>query len=490
MFKVLFIFHNPFEDGYMPLAVASLSGMMKAHGISTALFDTTFWRDVNQVNLHENRLVREKLGGYKKVAGYNPQREIVDVKARFRELVEQFRPNLIAATSTSHEFNSLMEFVLPVKKDYGIPVIVGGSHPTSCPEKVIAKEGVDMICLGEGEEPLLQLVKRMEAGEDYSNIPSLWVKKEGIVIRNAIKPQYHNLDVLPEPDWDLFDIRHRIRPFEGELKRYGFFEVSRGCPFNCSYCLNSRLHQLTTSDGKPFTSYRFYTPKEVIRRMKKYKDKYDYNHVQFVDENMANLPVEKLRELAERYKQEIGVGFFTQCRPEAFVNNPEKATIMAEMGCRMVGIGVESGNMELCRTILNRPMREGVVEEAVKILKKAGIMVAAYYIIGFPTETKEMILQTLEVHKKIRPHRHSVRFLHPYPGTPIRDLVVKMGYLREDFEEQEHPDSYFTEPILDLPSPPHPNKEELKQLRDMFATVMKEEVKEDCKIEKAGLSPS
>lgn len=453
----------------------SLAGMMKKHGISVKLFDTTFWRDESELYLQENRLVREKIGGYKKVEGYSRQREIVNITEKFRETVKEYKPNLIAATSTSSEFKSLLRFILPSKKEFNIPLIIGGSHPTADPEKVINSEGVDAVCIGEGEWPLLEFVQKIEKYEDFTNIPSLWIKKEnGEIIRNPIRPQYDNLDVLPEPDWDLFDERHRIRPFEGELKRYGFFEMSRGCPYNCSYCLNSRLHKLKTSDGKMFTSYRFHTPQEIIRIIKKYKEKYGFNHIQFIDENMANLPIETLKELVELYKKEISVSFFTQCRPEAFVNNPEKAKLMADMGCRMVGIGVESANMDLCRTILNRPMREGIVEEAVKILKEAGIMVAAYYIIGFPTETKEMIKQTIELHRKLKPDRFSVRFLHPYPGTPIRELLIKMGYFDESFDEKEYQGSYFTDPILDLPSPPHPTKEELKQLRDEFALIASE----------------
>jgi anaerobic magnesium-protoporphyrin IX monomethyl ester cyclase len=473
MFKVLFVFHNQFEDGYLPLALASLAGMMKQHGVATALFDTTFWRDISHQHLHENRHIREKLGSYTKVAGYNPSREVVDIKAKFREMVEEFKPDLIAATSTSHEFNSMMDFIVPLKEQYNIPVAVGGSHPTSCPEKAIARNGVDFICKGEGEEPLLQLVQALQKGEEPTNIPSLWIKKKnGEIEKNAIRPQYDNLDVLPEADWELFDERHRIRPFEGELKKYGFFESSRGCPYNCSYCLNSKLHTLITNAGKKFTAYRFHTPKEIVRRMKKYKEQYGFNHVQFIDENMANLPVEVLRELAVLYKRDINVGYFTQCRPEAFVNNPEKAKIMAEMGCKMVGIGVESANMELCRTILNRPQQAGVVEKAVKILKDAGIMIAAYYIIGFPTETKEMIWETIELHRRLKPHRFSVRFLHPYPGTMIRDTVVRMGFLSDDFEENEEPDSYFSEPILKLPSPPHPTNDELRELRNQFSKVV------------------
>ncbi|MFH1612743.1 MAG: radical SAM protein, partial [bacterium] len=346
---------------------------------------------------------------------------------------------------------------------------VGGSHATVVPEKAIQKEGVDIICIGQGEKPLLELIQRMEQGRDITNIPSLWIKtSDGKIIKNKIGLQIENMDEIPESDWDLIDEKHRIRPFEGELKNYGWFEISRGCPFNCSYCINSKLHKIELDGGMSPGTYRFFSPEEIIKRMKKYKDKYGFNHVQCIDENMAALPLETLKKFAILYKEYIGCSFFTQSRPECFIVHPEKAKIMAEMGCKMVGLGVESGNEELRRTILNRHIKDGVVEQAVEILKDAGIMVAAYYIIGFPTETKEMIQQTIDLHRRIKPHRFSVRFLHPFPGTQIRKLCVEKGYIKENYEDLRQDASFFAEPVLNLPSPPHPTKEELIELRKEF----------------------
>ena len=251
--------------------------------------------------------------------------------------------------------------------------------------------------------------------------------------------------------------------------KYGWFETSRGCPFNCSYCVNAKLHKIKREGGimHPGT-YRFFSPEEIVKRMKNKKDQYGYNHIQLIDENMPNMPVSNLEHLAKLFKNQIGVGFFTQARPECFVKTPEKAEIMAEMGCKMVGLGVESGNYELRKNILHRPMKDGIVEKAVENLKKAGIMVATYYIIGFPTETEEMIRQTIDLHRRINPDRFSVRFLHPFPGTPIREFCVKNKYIAEDYEDLIQDASFFSNPVLNLPSPLHPTKERLIELRKEF----------------------
>lgn len=471
MVRVLFVYHNELEEGFMPASIAVLSGVMKKLNIETKLFDTSFWRDKNSELIENDRQVRERTGEFKKVPGFNPEREVVDVKEKFMKVLEEFMPDLIAATSTSYEFNSLINFILPAKKKFDIPLIIGGSHATVYPEKAISKEGVDMICIGEGERALAELVKRIEQKKDFTDIPNLWIKIfNGMVIKNKVGIPIE-MDDLPEPDWDIFDERQRIRPFEGELRRYGFFEISRGCPYSCSYCINAKLHNIYEEAGINSKIYRFYSPEKIIQIIKKYKEKYGFNHIQFVDENLSVMPIESLRKLADLYSKEIGIGFFAMARPESFVAEPEKAKLFSKMGCRMIALGAESGNEELKKSILNRPMKNETLIKATEILRKEGIMISLYNIIGFPTETKEMIFDTIRLNRQIKPDRYSVRFLVPYPGTAIREYCIKENYIEEDYEEKRNV-SFLIEPILNLPSPPHPTKQELMEIKQNWKNYL------------------
>lgn len=470
--KVLFVYHNELEEGFIPPSLAVLGGMLKKAGIETRLFDTSFWRDKNSRIRENDRETRERTGEFKRVPGFNPEREIVDLKEKFFESVEDFRPDLIAATSTSYEFNSLIDFILPAKRKFNIPLIVGGAHPTVAPEKAVSKEGVDMICIGEGEIALSGLVKRIEQKQSFNDIPNLWIKTPtGEIIKNEVGPKIE-MDDLPEPDWDLFNPRHSLRPFEGELKNYGYFEISRGCPYNCSYCINAKLHEIYSKVDKA-KAFRFHSPEEIVRRIKKYAEKYKFNHVQFIDENLSVMPIKTLRKLADLYSKEVGIDFFVMARPECLVAGPEKVELFAKMGCKMIALGAESGNEELKRTILNRPMKNEILEKAAKLVREVGILVSIYNIIGFPTETKEMIFDTIRLNRKIQPDRYSVRFLIPYPGTAIRDYCVKQGYIEDDYEDIRGNVSFLIEPILNLPSPPHPTKEELMEIKNNFGKYLK-----------------
>jgi len=492
MVKVLFVYHNELEEGFMPASLAVLGGVAREAGAESRLFDTSFWRDKDSELIENNRQVRERTGEFKRVEGYNPEREIVDIKKRFMQVVEDYRPDLIAATSTSYEFNSLLDFMLPAKKRFNIPTIVGGSHPTVDPERSIQKTGVDMLCIGEGEKALFELLKRMEHGKDPSDIPNLWVKREnGEIIRNNLGAQIQ-MDDIPEPNWDIFDERHRIRPFEGELKSYGFFEISRGCPHSCSYCINDKMHKLYKEANIDSKVFRFHSPEEIVRRISKFKDKYNFNHIQFIDENLSVMPIKDLEKLATLYQQQVGVGFFAMARPEPIAANPKKADLLKQMGCSMVALGAESGNYWLRNTILNRPMKEGVLEAAAKELQSRGIMVSIYNIIGFPEETRSMIFDTIKLNRRIQPERFSVRFLNPYPGTQIRDYCVEKRYLEQNYEDLRATKSFLIEPVLKLPSPPHPTKQELMDLKQNFGRYIRmsnEEFNEVMKQESAGIKP-
>jgi radical SAM superfamily enzyme YgiQ (UPF0313 family) len=465
--KVMFVYHNRVEEGFMPYSIAVLGGMMKTNGIESKLFDTTFYRDKNSPITQTDREIREsqKKGGYKKVDGFGHPREVVDLRDKFREEVELYKPDLIAATSTSFEFDSMTDFILPTKERLNIPVIFGGSHATVVPEEAILNPAVDYVCVGEGERPLLNLVRRLEMGEDTSEIPNILSKGQAKI--HSRYPILH-MDETPDADWDLINGIHRKRPFEGDLKEYGFFEMSRGCPRKCSYCINSKLHEMESPGGIKPGQYRFFSSEEAISRIVRKKERYGFDHIHFIDENLAALPQSRLEEVAGLFREKVGVGFFTQSRPEQFIRKSRKAKIIAEMGCKMVAMGMESGNEWLRKNVLNRPMKDGVIEEAAESLREAGIKIAGYYIIGFPEETREMIRETIELHKRVRPDRFSVRFLHPFPGTKIREYCVKKGYLDRDFESRNRDASFFKDPVLNLPSPPHPPREELIELMEEF----------------------
>ena len=127
--------------------------------------------------------------------------------------LDSFHPQLVAISLTSGFMDLTREIAGWVAANHQIPVLLGGVHPTVCPEESIAAEGVFAICRGEGEYPLLELCEAMQHGRDPSGIANLWVNLGGQVHRNEVRPLITDLDALPYPDRELFDFSGMMRHF-------------------------------------------------------------------------------------------------------------------------------------------------------------------------------------------------------------------------------------------------------------------------------------
>ena len=113
-----------------------------------------------------------------------------------------------------------------------VPIVFGGIHATSVPDRVLAKDFVDFVCRGEGEYPLLELVEALAAGAEDFPIPNIWYKKDGRIVANEARPLIADLDSLPLPDKELF---YREAPYA--KKEYNL-QTMRGCLNGCAYCHN------------------------------------------------------------------------------------------------------------------------------------------------------------------------------------------------------------------------------------------------------------
>ena len=133
--KVLFVYHNDSDESFLLQSLAVLGGVARDCGAESKLFDTSFWIDKDLGSIENNRQVKERTGEFKKTIDYNQEREVVDLKEEFLKEVENYKPDLIAATATSQAFDPLTDFMLPAKRQFNIPVIIGGSHPTVSPEE-------------------------------------------------------------------------------------------------------------------------------------------------------------------------------------------------------------------------------------------------------------------------------------------------------------------------------------------------------------------
>jgi len=172
--KILFIFPN-IQMHVLPLAIARFSALLKKEGHVVELFEADYQShpmpDSGNVNGKQNPLLKVE----------SPViRNSKNIFADLNKKTESFCPDLVAIAISEISFSFCIQLLDSIK-NREIPAIAGGPFPTFGPEKVIACDSVDIICIGEGENALVELCRRMSKGLDYNNIPNLWIKQKNFI---------------------------------------------------------------------------------------------------------------------------------------------------------------------------------------------------------------------------------------------------------------------------------------------------------------------
>ena len=331
--------------------------------------------------------------------------------------VKKFGPDLVAFSIRSGEFTFCLRISRKLKDYFGsdIKIIFGGVHPTIDPEGVVREDCVDLVCVGEGEQAIAELCQKMEKKERIDQIKNIWVKEDGMVKRNDVRDLIENLNEVPFPDRDIFDMERYISSRDGAIDMI----VSRGCPYQCTYCINPILQNLYERKGK-FVRRR--SVNNVISEISDIYGKYKVKHISFQDDIFPS-SLEWLREFSERFPKHSDLDFFCNVRAESVT--PEMCKYLKQNGCSSINIGVESGSEWIRENILNRKISNERLVTAFKICRREGLATYSFNMIGIPYETVSHIKETIELNKRIQPTFLQVSIFQPYPGTRLKRLCVE-----------------------------------------------------------------
>jgi radical SAM superfamily enzyme YgiQ (UPF0313 family) len=376
------------------------------------------------------------------------------------EVALRLKPNVVGYTVYTGTQNYYLDLNRQIKAQLpGIFSIFGGPHPTFFPE-MIEHEGVDGICVGEGEYATLDLLNALQAGAEIADIPNWHFKLNGEILRNPVRPLLtsEQLDELPFPDRDLLynvhpaSRRNKIRPFI----------TGRGCPYSCTYCFNKAYRDLYRGLGK---AMRRRSVEDVIREIKAVRKRYPLEFITFMDDTFI-LNRQWLQEFAVCYKAEVGLPFWCQVRADLVTD--EMMALFKDAGCVSVSFGLEAGNDRLRNAILKRDMSREQILEASRIFRRHGIAFMTNNMLGLPTGSLETDLETLELNVRCRPSYANVFLFQPYPKTELGELACQGGWMIGSFDDLSGSVSDDTIIRFDSKS----EKRQIENLQKLFALAV------------------
>lgn len=376
--------------------------------------------------------------------GYN-----LDLK-RIKQDIVDIGPHIIGISLVETQLKYAVTFCGDLRNYYKGFVICGGPYPTMDPDGCLFLKGIDAICVGEGEDAMVEIAEALKSGKDYKDIRNLWVKlSNGSVVRNKLRP-FKDLNELPAEDKELFDLE-KILP----IKNYQLeVMVGRGCPYQCTYCINqSYLKQYQRLCEKAVTVKDYIRIKDAgmaVREIRETVAKHPkIKKIAFIDDNFLSYN-DFLDVFCRAYRTEVGLPFMCNVNPLSY--NVSKARLLKESGCDDIRFGLESGSERVKKEILRRPIPNQDVINAFNVTKEIGMMTSSFNMIGLPTESKEEIFETLKLNAAVLPDTVKVMTFYPFKNTPIYELCERLDMI--DYDKKFELDSYDTFTCLKF-SPEH-----------------------------------
>ncbi|MFX0196909.1 MAG: B12-binding domain-containing radical SAM protein [Candidatus Hodarchaeota archaeon] len=341
----------------------------------------------------------------------------------FSQLEKQLakkQPDVIGVTAMTPQIIDAFRTITIAKKVCPEAVtVLGGAHATFLPIKTLQScSHLDVVCVGEGEQTLLELVQTVEKNGRVSKIRGIFYRDNGRLIENKRRPPVSNLDELPFPARHLLEMdKYRVL---GKKIAIGAILTSRGCPFRCAFCSSNRIF------GKKF---RARSPENVIDEVEQVVSDYNPATIEFSDD-LFTLNHKRVQIICEEYKKR-GIDLPWACSSRVNTVSRPLLLEMKRAGCKLIFYGIESGTQR----ILNA-MRKGItirqIKKAIKWTNQARIDTYGAFILGWPGETIHEINQTITFAKKLDLDFSQFSIATPYPGTALYDMVKEEGLLTSE----------------------------------------------------------
>ena len=306
-----------------------------------------------------------------------------------------------------------------------LPIIWGGVHPTLAPEDTLKHEMVDVVCLGEGEITFPKMVKAFKDSTSLDNIDGIGFKQNGEMILTKEPTEFFDLNDLPSLPYHLLDMSLYTMPsffnfFGFESKKVCSLETSRGCPFRCYYCVQAVKCE----------SFRVMSKESILKHIQDIVDT-GATGVLWVDDNFFTHHKKSVEIMEAIREKNWNLEIFVAVRSDYLKRlDDSDFELMKAIGIKLLGIGVESGSNRMLEIMKKKENIETTLEVNRKLAKHK-IYAYFHFIVGFPEETLDDIIQTyIAMTKILKENPYSKvtnKKLIPNPNTPAFDACIENG---------------------------------------------------------------
>lgn len=344
-----------------------------------------------------------------------------DWQKHLKKNMETFNPDVIGISTVSMFMQYTKKIAKEIKAKYGLPIILGGYHPTLCPEDAISPEEVDAICIGDGEYVLSEYLDALSGKSGMKGIKGMWYKEGGEVHKNPLRELIQDIDSLPIPNYDLWEDLDKFIFYNGVI----YFIGTRGCPFPCTYC-----SEFPMRDAVPGKHFRVRNPREYAREMKQQWEKYKNlgMKVAHTFDPVFTINKDWVRDFCDEYIK-IGLSEVLpfSCFTRADTIDEEKIEMLARANLKVARVGIEAGNERIRKEVYEKNIPTEQYRKVFKLLHDKGIAVTGYNILGGPGETIETMRETFNLVKELKVDRPIFFTYRPLPKTKGARQVIELG---------------------------------------------------------------
>lgn len=355
-------------------------------------------------------------------------------------MINSFAPDFAGISGLTCEEHRILEIAAMVK-DYNpaCPVVLGGPYASSDPKHAAEKKDMDFVAVNEAEYTFVELLDALSGGGDARKVKGFMSRNgDGRPVFTGEGKRPDELDALPFPDWDLVNIDDYACSFNFNApflrsERYFPMFTSRGCPYHCIYCHNLYGKQI-----------RLRSIDNIMEELEILYGRYGIREIQIIDD-IFNLHRERVLELCDRIVErgwDLSISFPNGVRGD--ILDRETIAALKDAGCYSMTFAVETTSRRL-QKLLQKNLNIPKLVENVRIASELGIITFGFFMIGFPTETREEMLDTMDFAEKSLLDFPRVFQVRPHPGTPLFDMAVKEGFDPDKYQYGHY--TYFSQKV-------------------------------------------